>query len=269
MARKFIPFEQVEELATIEQLAQMLGLDTHRYGSTGQLRCPCPVHGGDKDTLAISPQVRSRRGSLGVFFCQAEKTGGDRIGLVAHCMQIGQQDAAFFIADQFGEGTGTVETGTVEQSTVSKVHATVPQGQLREPSRTAKPRRPFDPAAFAAKLAYTDEVRALGFSPDDAQALGIGFYRGQVYIPVRHPSGAIGGFIGWSEGKLKLPPRCEEAEKRGITFDEMKKIEWNEIPLGRAADPAEVVAAIAFLASTDGTYLTGTTIDVNGGVLFT
>jgi NAD(P)-dependent dehydrogenase (short-subunit alcohol dehydrogenase family) len=61
----------------------------------------------------------------------------------------------------------------------------------------------------------------------------------------------------------------EEAEKRGITFEEMKKIEWDKIPLGRAADPAEIVAAIAFLASADGTYLTGTTIDVNGGVLFT
>jgi NAD(P)-dependent dehydrogenase (short-subunit alcohol dehydrogenase family) len=61
----------------------------------------------------------------------------------------------------------------------------------------------------------------------------------------------------------------EEAEKRGITFEEMKEIEWDKIPLRRAADPAEVVAAIAFLASTDGTYLTGTTIDVNGGVLFT
>jgi NAD(P)-dependent dehydrogenase (short-subunit alcohol dehydrogenase family) len=61
----------------------------------------------------------------------------------------------------------------------------------------------------------------------------------------------------------------EEAEKRGITFEEMKKIEWDKIPLGRAADPAEVVAVIAFLASADGTYLTGTTIDVNGGVLFT
>ena len=32
---------------------------------------------------------------------------------------------------------------------------------------------------------------------------------------------------------------------------------------------SEVVAAIAFLASADGTYLTGATIDVNGGVLFT
>jgi NAD(P)-dependent dehydrogenase (short-subunit alcohol dehydrogenase family) len=60
----------------------------------------------------------------------------------------------------------------------------------------------------------------------------------------------------------------EEAEKRGITFEEMKKIEWDKIPLGRAADPAEIASAIAFLASVDGNYLTGATIDVNGGVLF-
>ena len=60
----------------------------------------------------------------------------------------------------------------------------------------------------------------------------------------------------------------EEAEKRGISFEEMKKIEWDKIPLGRAADPAEIASAIAFLASMDGNYLTGATIDVNGGVLF-
>ena len=59
-----------------------------------------------------------------------------------------------------------------------------------------------------------------------------------------------------------------EAEKRGITFEEMKKIEWDKIPLGRAADPTEIASAIAFLASVDGNYLTGATIDVNGGVLF-
>lgn len=60
----------------------------------------------------------------------------------------------------------------------------------------------------------------------------------------------------------------EEAEKRGITFEEMKKIEWDKIPVGRAADPAEIAAAIAFLASKDSVYLIGATLDVNGGVLF-
>src|SRR5882672_12764492 len=98
----FINFDEVEQLATIDELAEMLGLKTKPYNAA-QIRCACPVHGGDEKTLAISPGVRSKRGSPGVFFCQKAKSGGDRIGLVAHCMDIGQQDAAFFIAEQYGK----------------------------------------------------------------------------------------------------------------------------------------------------------------------
>jgi NAD(P)-dependent dehydrogenase (short-subunit alcohol dehydrogenase family) len=61
----------------------------------------------------------------------------------------------------------------------------------------------------------------------------------------------------------------EEADNRGVSFEAMKKTEWDKIPLRRAAEPAEIAAAIAFLAGADGAYLTGATIDVNGGVLFT
>ena len=61
----------------------------------------------------------------------------------------------------------------------------------------------------------------------------------------------------------------EEAEKRGVTFEEMKAVEWGKIPLKRAAEPGEIAAAIRFLAGADGAYLTGATIDVNGGCLFT
>lgn len=38
-----------------------------------------------------------------------------------------------------------------------------------------------------------------------------------------------------------------------------------EIPMGRTGDPAEVAATVAFLASQDAGYITGATIDVNGG----
>ena len=60
----------------------------------------------------------------------------------------------------------------------------------------------------------------------------------------------------------------EEAAKRNVSFDAMKKTEWDKIPVGRAAEPAEIAAAISFLAGEDGSYLTGATIDVNGGCLF-
>ena len=40
----------------------------------------------------------------------------------------------------------------------------------------------------------------------------------------------------------------------------------DQIPLGRVADPAEVATAILFLASEEGRYVTGATLDVNGGI---
>lgn len=211
MARKFIPFQEIEELATIDQLATMLNLDIKRSGS--QLRCECPTHGGDWRTLCISPQVRSRRGSLGVFYCQKEQSGGDRIGLVAHVMQIGQQDAAIFIAQQFGMDVANSEqsTSTVD-STVSKSRTTAPPAREKAATKRETTRSEFDPAAFGEKLQYTDQVAGLGYSEADAKRFLIGFYRGHVYRPVRHPNGDIAGFEGYDPktGKFKLPPRWLE-----------------------------------------------------------
>ncbi len=215
----FIDFSHVEQLATIEQLADMLGLNPKKERT--QLRCSCPIHGGER-SLAISPDVRSKRGSLGVFFCQEAKTGGDRIGLVAHCMDIGQQDAAFFIQEQFG--TGTVD-GTVN-STVSKERATVPQ---KTEGRANVPTKPegFDPAAIAAKLAYTEDVGALGISEEDAAGLGIGFHaapgflRGRVAFPIRNGAGTIVGYIGYQKGgnpPLKVPSRWHDVETNVVRF---------------------------------------------------
>ena len=39
------------------------------------------------------------------------------------------------------------------------------------------------------------------------------------------------------------------------------------VPLGRLCEPIEVARVIAFLASDAGSYVTGATIDVNGGFL--
>jgi 3-oxoacyl-[acyl-carrier protein] reductase len=42
-----------------------------------------------------------------------------------------------------------------------------------------------------------------------------------------------------------------------------------QVPLRKLGQPADVAAAVAFLASDDGAYITGTTIDVNGGLFMT
>jgi NAD(P)-dependent dehydrogenase (short-subunit alcohol dehydrogenase family) len=38
------------------------------------------------------------------------------------------------------------------------------------------------------------------------------------------------------------------------------------IPLGRFAAPSEVAAAVVFLASTEAAFITGETLDVDGGL---
>ncbi len=39
------------------------------------------------------------------------------------------------------------------------------------------------------------------------------------------------------------------------------------IPAGRLGRPEEVAAAVAYLASADAAFVTGATLDVNGGML--
>jgi 3-oxoacyl-[acyl-carrier protein] reductase len=58
-----------------------------------------------------------------------------------------------------------------------------------------------------------------------------------------------------------------EAGKRGISFQEMKDIEWKKIPMQYAGPPTCIADAVAFLLSPQSSYITGATIDVNGGVM--
>jgi len=44
------------------------------------------------------------------------------------------------------------------------------------------------------------------------------------------------------------------------------QFDMKRIPLGRFAEPSEVVAMVKLLCSPDGRYITGQTIHVNGGL---
>ena len=59
-----------------------------------------------------------------------------------------------------------------------------------------------------------------------------------------------------------------EADARGISFEEMKDIEWAKIPLGYAGPAGSIADAVEFLSSEKASYITGASIDVNGGVQF-
>jgi 3-oxoacyl-[acyl-carrier protein] reductase len=59
------------------------------------------------------------------------------------------------------------------------------------------------------------------------------------------------------------------AHERGRTFEEELDAIRSSVPLGRHGTGDDVAGAVAWLASEDAAYVTGQTIGVNGGVLFT
>jgi 3-oxoacyl-[acyl-carrier protein] reductase len=55
------------------------------------------------------------------------------------------------------------------------------------------------------------------------------------------------------------------AEKQGISAAEFRGTWEKEIPMGRLGEPRELAATVAFLASERASYITGTSIQVDGG----
>jgi 3-oxoacyl-[acyl-carrier protein] reductase len=57
------------------------------------------------------------------------------------------------------------------------------------------------------------------------------------------------------------------AKRAGITLEEQRKRSMAAIPMGRYGDPAEFARAAAFLVSDAASYITGATLQVDGGAI--
>jgi 3-oxoacyl-[acyl-carrier protein] reductase len=63
-----------------------------------------------------------------------------------------------------------------------------------------------------------------------------------------------------------VAPGMIQTAMTDVLTDEQKTAMSAQIPLGRPGTDAEIAAAVAFLASEDAAYITGHTLDVNGGM---
>lgn len=62
-----------------------------------------------------------------------------------------------------------------------------------------------------------------------------------------------------------ISPNAQTRMIESIPDDHLEELR-RQIPLGRFADPAEIAAAVLFLASADAGYITGAVLPVDGGI---
>ena len=63
-----------------------------------------------------------------------------------------------------------------------------------------------------------------------------------------------------------VAPGFVNTEMTAVLSDRVKEALVEQIPLGRIAEPEEIAAAVAFLASEDAAYITGQVLSVDGGM---
>jgi len=90
-------------------------------------------------------------------------------------------------------------------------------------------------------------------------------------------SAAKAGMIGFTKSLARelgargitvnaVAPGFIDTDMTKALADEHKQVLLNQIPLNRLGRPEEIAAAVAFLASPEAGYITGETINVNGGM---
>ena len=77
-----------------------------------------------------------------------------------------------------------------------------------------------------------------------------------------------GGNRGNSGSKGTIANQILETIHSEIKDYDFKKIDFSYIPANRSSTPEEVSGAVTFLCSDQASYITGQTININGGLLF-
>lgn len=180
----FVDFGAIKERAKIQDVVGWLGLKMKLEKNT-TLRGACTACGGDR-TLAVTPNHVRSDGSIGSYYCHAEKKGGDTIGLTAHIRGVGQREAAELLQQHFGGGERREEAPKRDKQPVEK--------------RSTG----YDPEAYVERLdAANEALTPLGISPETYKAFKAGYassgvHRGKLALPLHDRDGKLIGHFGRS-----------------------------------------------------------------------
>jgi DNA primase len=194
--KEFIDFADLKNRVSIAQCVQMLDL---RMKGNDQLRSACPsCRNGGERALAVNISKSS-------YYCFSDGKGGDQIALVAHIRGVSQREAALEMAEHF-------RIATPKQDEAPKPQVIATGGM-----------KPLD------YLEHThDAVQVLGFDPETAEALGIGYaskglMRGTIAVPIRLEDGTLAGYIGVTDIE-KMPTKWQLPVSNVVAIPERREL---------------------------------------------
>jgi 3-oxoacyl-[acyl-carrier protein] reductase len=93
---------------------------------------------------------------------------------------------------------------------------------------------------------------------------------GSAYAAAKAGMIALSRVLASEVGKAGVTVNCIapgriESPMQAVAGEEATREYVNRIPVGRIGKPADIAATVAFLASDEASFITGATIDVNGG----
>lgn len=216
----FVDFVELKTRVSIEQAVPLLGLKLTPSGAQLRGRCPVCKTGGDR-TLVVTP-------AKNLFYCFAQKIGGDQIALAAHVKGSGLSDAAAFLG-----GASAAKTTVTDSATIPPAHHRKKTG--------------FDAEAYAVRLDPAHPSLApLGLSEETYRTFRSGFAssggnRGRLALPLHDRDGNLIGYYGRSikeESPLLIFPNGIDPHE--FIFN-THRVQTGELYLVR--DPIDVLKA--------------------------
>jgi hypothetical protein len=185
----YVDFMAIKAAVSIEDTANLLKLTLKKSGN--KLRSNCPACGNEDERIVVITPSR------GLFYCFDAKVGGDCLALVQHITGLDVKTRPLSCPLP---GLLTIPLPPAEESGCDQKGNCLRPGRIRVEA-------PIHRTGGAAGLYGGGGERLL--------------YRllpGQVYIPIRHSDGSIGGFVGYADGQMKLPPKWLLATSNMVTF---------------------------------------------------
>lgn len=217
----------------------------------------------------VAAELRAAHPEVEILLVQLNIADEDSVAAAAEAVRdwAGRVDVLANIAGTEQSGTAVVNMTTAEWDRVHNINL---RG-LFFMCRAFVPLMPHHSGAAIVNIASWWGRRAHGlYAAYCTSKIGVIFFTQSLALELAEHGIRVNAVApGNINTRMLQSVMVKYAQELGVTYDELMAEENSKIPLNKPGEPQDIVDAIEFLSSDRAAYITGATLDVNGGVALT